>query len=285
MPRIETNGIHLYYEVQGTGTPLLFIHGLGSSTEDWEPQVREFSRSHRVLTCDLRGHGRSDKPPGPYSIPMFAADVAELLQALRCVPAHIVGLSLGGCVAMQLALDFPGLARALVIVNSAPEFVRRSFRTRVETWRRTAIVHWRGLRAMGERIGRRLLPDPGQEALRAAFVERFAQNDPAAYLHSLKALVGWTVTDQLASIRCPVLVVASEHDYSPVAAKEEYVRRFPSARLVAIPGAHHAVPVECPAAFHAVVAEFLSALDSPGALDYQVAPVSASPGRRKGTEL
>ena len=263
MTRIRTNHVTLHCETAGEGPPLVFIHGLGSSTEDWEPQVREFSGNHRVITFDLRGHGRSDKPPVPYSLPMFAADTAGLLEALRAGPAHVVGLSLGGCVAMQLALDVPGRVRSLVLVNTAPEFIRRSFLTWLEAWRRTVIVHWRGLRALGERISRRLLPDAGDAALREAFVARFAHNDPEAYLNSLKSLVGWSVTGRLASIRCPVLVVASEHDYSPVAAQEKYARQIPGAQFVAIPGAHHAVPVERPDAFNAALAGFLSALEEP----------------------
>lgn len=260
MPVPQVQPIDLHGEVTGQGPPLLFIHGLGSSARDWEPQVREFSKTFQVVTLDLRGHGRSDKPPGPYGIPLFVSDVAAFLQARRISGAHVVGLSLGGCVAFQLALDFPDLVRSLVLVNSAPEFIRRSFKTWLETWRRTAIVRWRGLRPMGERLGRRLLPRPEHARLRAVFVERFAKNDPRAYLNSLKALIGWSVTDRLGSIRCPVLVVASEHDYSPVAAKEKYVRQIPDSRLAVMPAAHHAVPVEQPEEFNAVLAGFLAAI-------------------------
>ena len=175
--------------------------------------------------------------------------------------------------AMQLALDDPGRVRSLVIVNSAPEFIRRSLFTLLEGMRRTVIVHWRGLRALGERISRRLLPDPAQEALRAAFVERFAQNDPSAYLNSLKALVGWSVTARLPAIRCPTLIVASEHDYTPVGMQEKYARRIPGARFVTIPGAHHAVPVERPNTFNAVLADFWTMLDAPPEM-----PPPAPPG-------
>ncbi len=273
MPRIQTSSITLHCETTGQGPPVLFIHGLGSCTEDWEPQVRAFSGAYQVITFDLRGHGRSDVPRGPYSIPLFAADTAGLLATLPAGPAHVVGLSLGGCVAMQLALDDPGRVRSLVIVNSAPEFIRRSLFTLLEGMRRTVIVHWRGLRALGERISRRLLPDPAQEALRAAFVERFAQNDPSAYLNSLKALVGWSVTARLPAIRCPTLIVASEHDYTPVGMQEKYARRIPGARFVTIPGAHHAVPVERPNTFNAVLADFWTMLDAPPEM-----PPPAPPG-------
>jgi len=82
MPSIQVNQIGLYYESSGQGEPLLFIHGLGSSSRDWEYQVPCFTERYRVVTPDLRGHGKSDKPPGPYSSLQFACDIAELIRSL-----------------------------------------------------------------------------------------------------------------------------------------------------------------------------------------------------------
>src|SRR5262245_51159666 len=91
MPTARANTIQLYYEMDGTGQPLVFIHGLGSSTRDWEAQVPEFSTSFQVITFDLRGHGQSDKPAGPYHMTMFSADLLALLQRLGIGAAHVVG--------------------------------------------------------------------------------------------------------------------------------------------------------------------------------------------------
>ncbi len=262
MSRLHVNGIDLHYAEQGQGPALLLIHGLGSCLEDWQPQIQAFSATHRVVAFDLRGHGASEQSRGPYSIPLFAADAAGLLAGLGIAAAHVVGVSLGGCIAFQLALDHPGCVASLVIVNSAPEFVRRSLGTRLEIIRRTLLVRWRGLRRLGERISERLLPGPAHAAQRAAFIARFARNSPEAYLASLKSLVGWSVTDRLDAIRCPVLVVGSEHDYTAVAAKEQYTRRIPGARFVVVPDARHALPVERPAVFNARLAEFLASLET-----------------------
>jgi len=120
MPMITVNQTHLYYEVTGAGQPVVLIHGLGSSTRDWDDHVPELAKTYEVITLDLRGHGRSDKPGGPYQIPMFAADLAALLQALKVASAHIVGLSLGGGFAFQFALDYPLMVRSLTLVNTAP---------------------------------------------------------------------------------------------------------------------------------------------------------------------
>ena len=149
MPQISLHSVNLYYEMSGQGQPLVFINGLGSSTRDWEFQVAEFSRTYQVITYDLRGHGRSDKPAGPYSIPQFAADSAGLLKALGVASAHIVGLSLGGGVAFQLALDYPQLVKTMTIVNSAPAMVGITPDAQKEVERRITLVRQMGMRAMG----------------------------------------------------------------------------------------------------------------------------------------
>jgi pimeloyl-ACP methyl ester carboxylesterase len=150
MPLLNLDDIDLYYEITGDGEPLLFIHGLGSSCRDWEQQVRFFARRYKVIVFDVRGHGKSGKPPGPYSMPLFAMDTAKMLQALGVGPAHIVGISMGGMIAFQLAVSYPELVRSLVIVNSSPEFTVRTLKQRVQVWQRFLIVRLLGMRKMGK---------------------------------------------------------------------------------------------------------------------------------------
>jgi len=257
MPQVHVNNIDLYYQVHGSGQPVVFIHGLGSSTRDWELQVAEFSKTFKVITFDLRGHGQSDKPPGPYSMRLFASDTAGLLQALGIESAYIVGLSLGGGVAFQLAIDAPALVKKLVIVNSAPELIVRTFKDRLMVWQRFAIVKLLGMRKMGEVLSKRLFPKAEHANLRATFVERWAENDTRAYQEAMRAMIGWSVTDKLGSLRCPTLIVTADQDYTPVAVKEEYTKLIPGARLVVIPDSHHATPVEQPQKFNEAVIEFL----------------------------
>ncbi len=260
MPRLQLKDISLYYEVAGEGDPVVFIHGLGSSTRDWEYQVPFFAQRFRVIVFDVRGHGRSDKPPGPYSVPMFAQDTAALIRALEAAPAHVVGISMGGMIAFQLAVDEPELVRSLVVVNSGPEVVARTLQERLQILQRFLIVRLLGMRKMGEVLSKRLFPNPDQAQLRKIFVERWAENDPRAYREAMRALVGWSVADRLSEIRCPTLVIASDQDYTPVSAKEAYVSRIPNARLVVIPNAHHAVTVERPEAFNQILLDFLTQL-------------------------
>ncbi|MFX5610710.1 alpha/beta hydrolase, partial [Acinetobacter baumannii] len=98
--------------------PVLLLHGLGSSARDWEYQLPALLGRYRLLVPDLRGHGRSGKPRGGYSMAGFAEDCAALLDRLGCGPVHLVGISMGGMIGFQLACDRPDLLRSLTIVNS-----------------------------------------------------------------------------------------------------------------------------------------------------------------------
>ncbi len=257
MPLISAKTINLYYEEHGDGQPLIFIHGLGSSTHDWEFQVPEFSKSYQVIAFDLRGHGQSDKPAGPYSIPMMAADLAGLLQSLRIPSAHLVGLSLGGAVALQFALDHLASVKTLTIINSGPSLGGTPEEARQEIERRVGIVKQLGMKAMGEALSPALFPNPEHAPLRENFNKRWAENDPQAYIEATRAILGWDVVDQLGRIKCPTLILAADRDYSPVAVKEAYVKLIPSSRLVVIAEAHHALPIEQPEKFNAALRDFL----------------------------
>ncbi|HEY5730663.1 MAG TPA: alpha/beta hydrolase, partial [Anaerolineales bacterium] len=228
MPKLHANNIDLYYETAGQGPPILFIHGLGSSARDWEKQIPIFSKQYQAVSLDLRGHGISQKPPGPYSMSLFANDIAGLIEALGIAPVHVVGISLGGMIAFQLGVDHPGLLKSLVIVNSGPEAVVRTIKDRWQVFMRFAVVRLLGMRKMGEVLGARLFPREEQAGLREVFVERWAENDKRAYLNTLRAIVGWSVADCIHNINLPTLVVAADGDYTPVSAKEAFVGEMPT---------------------------------------------------------
>ncbi|MHA2119834.1 MAG: alpha/beta fold hydrolase, partial [Promethearchaeota archaeon] len=160
MPKLKVKDIEMYYEITGEGDPLLLIHGLGSSTRDWEEQVPVFSTKYQVITIDLRGHGKTDKPKGPYSIKMFAEDIAELLNILEIKLVNVLGISLGGGVAFQIAVDFPDLVKSLIIVNSTPEVRVDSFKQKREFIKRTIIIKLVRMKKMGEVLAPRLSIKP-----------------------------------------------------------------------------------------------------------------------------
>jgi 3-oxoadipate enol-lactonase len=258
MPKVRINDIDLYYESTGQGPPVLLIHGLGSSTRDWEPQIAAFPAHYRVVAFDVRGHGQSDKPPGPYSVPLFTADTAELIRSLEIGPCHIIGISMGGMIAFQLAVDTPELVKSLVIVNSAPEMIVRTFQDRLNVLQRSLLVRVFGMRKIGGVLSSRLFPKPEQESIRQMFIERWSENDQRAYMESFRGLLGWSVSDLLHTIMCPTLVIASDEDYTPVSIKEKYVERLPHAELIVIEDARHAVTAERPEEFNKVVLDFLA---------------------------
>jgi pimeloyl-ACP methyl ester carboxylesterase len=257
MPYITINTCRFYYEERGQGDALVLIHGLGSSTRDWEVQVDAFAPTFRVITFDLRGHGRSDKPAGPYTIPLFAADIIGLFKGLNIEQAHLVGISLGGAIAFQCALDHPEMLKTLTIVNSAPLLGLNDQEARQEIDRRVGIVQQMGMQAMGQSLAPGLFPKPEHAALRGAFIERWAANDPAAYIAATRAMAGWNVLNQISTIHCPTLILTADQDYSPVSVKEAYTKLMPNARLVVLPDAHHAAPMETPVQFNAALRTFL----------------------------
>lgn len=257
MPTAHVNGIDLHYTVEGTGEPVLLIHGLGSSGADWELQLPVLSPNNRVLAIDLRGHGASDKPAGPYSIAMFAEDVGAFIEHLGIAPCHVVGLSLGGITALELAASRPDLVRSAVIVNAGPEFIPRTFKARAMVWQRRMLVRLAPLEKMGRVIADRTLPGDEHSDLRDRVVSVIAANDKAAYLASMKAIIGWSVSDRLGQISSPILVVASELDYTSVEAKQPIIDEAQNARMVVVEGARHLLPVERPDEFNDILVEFL----------------------------
>jgi 3-oxoadipate enol-lactonase len=258
---LHTRNIETYYATVGSGEPLLFIHGLGSTADGWTLQVPAFADTHRVITYDLRGHGRSSHPPGPYSIPQLAADAASLLDELATGPTHVVGLSLGGAVAFQLALDRPRLVHTLTVVNSAPGLELTSLGDRLRWYAavatRLVLSRVLSMRRLGEVVARRLFPEPEQGQLRAVFVKQFARNDRHAYDAAARALFAWNVLERIGEVGCPTLIVSADHDYTPVALKAAYVARMPNAVLEVIENSRHATPLDRPDRFNAVLRDFL----------------------------
>ena len=246
----------------GQGEPLLFIHGLGSSIRDWENQIPYFSERYRVVALDLRGHGKSDKPRGPYSSMLFAEDIAELVRSLGIGPAHVVGLSLGGFIACLLAVDHSEIVRTLVVVNSVPDLprdaLRDRFRIRSTLLLRQLIVRFLGMRALGHFLGKKLFPRTDQRELRQTFIERWAENDEQAYLSSLATVSEWSLEHRLGSVTCPTCLISGEHDFFPLALKEAYAKKLPDARLVVIPNSGHFTPMDEPERFNEAVMSFLS---------------------------
>jgi pimeloyl-ACP methyl ester carboxylesterase len=257
MPFFDHDGCSLHYEEYGQGAPVLLVHGLGSSCQDWEYQIPALSAHYRVIAVDVRGHGRSDKPRERYSIRGFSGDIEALLDYLQLGPVHYVGLSMGGMIGFQLAVDAPHLLTSLTIVNSAPEVKIKSAHDAWQYAKRWGLARLVSMETIGKGLGKNLFPKPGQSELRHKIARRWAQNDKRAYLASFDAIVGWGVTERLSRIRCPTLIVTADKDYTPVALKEAYIKLIPDARLQVIADSRHATPLDQPAEFNRILMAFI----------------------------
>ena len=262
MPHLTINGCRLYYTDQGQGEPVVLIHGLGSSSQDWEHQSAALLERYRVVSIDMRGHGLSDKPRGAYSIKGFADDVASLLEALSLQRPHIIGISMGGMIAFQLATDHPEVPASLTIINSSPEVRPKRLKEYLMVAQRLILAHALPLSVTARGLARVLFPKPEQQELRATFEQRWCENDRPAYLASLRAIIGWSVVDRLDRICCPVLVISGDNDYMPVERKREYVCRLGDARLEVIPDSCHATPVDQPEQCNRLILDFLRQSES-----------------------
>lgn len=257
MPDLLVNGCILHYETAGEGPPLLMLHGLGSSSRDWEYQVPELSRHYRLIMPDFRGFGRSDHPPGPYSITGFAEDMRLLLKALEVEQPHVLGYSMGGAVAFQMAVAHPEEIASLIIVNSVASFRVDTPAKYFELYLRLFVARVLGMERMARIVASRLFPKPEQAGLKHKMIARYADNEAHAYIAAIRGLVNWDVTDLLGRIDKPVLVISADQDYSSLEDKEGYVNRLRNVRFELIRDSRHGTPIEKPEEFNALVLDFL----------------------------
>lgn len=261
MPFLAIQNIQLYYEQVGDWQSereiVLLLHGLGSSSRDWENQLDALSHDYKILLVDLRGHGKSDKPNIPYDIPMFAEDVAAMLVALELHAVHVVGHSMGGMIAFQLTLDHPQRVKSLSIINSAPQVGVPALRNKFTFFMRSLSVKWFGMSKLSASLAKALFPKPEQESLRKVFIERWCENDPQAYRNSLKAFHQWNVMPRLPEINCPTLIISGDRDYTPVAYKQFYIRLIKQSYLVVIADSGHLTLIDQAAHCNQALIDFL----------------------------
>lgn len=239
------------------GLPIVFIHGLGASGKDWEYQWPAFAARHRLISPDLRGHGRSPSR-GPWGIAAQAQDMLALLDELDIDRCIVVSHSMGGAVAQSLALAAPQRIERLVVSNSLPSFRPDTFHRIREALMRVAVVAAVGVQPLAGVIAERLFPHEHQAELRDKMTSRYAMISRWAYLNSLRALASWSVFKRLPELRLPVLVVGAEHDYFPPDDTQRFVDALPDSRLLWVDGSRHATPVDSVERFNAAVTAFIA---------------------------
>lgn len=258
----HTQNSTLYYEVHGSGQPLVLISGLGGDATFWTSSLVTLTRHFQVIIFDNRGIGRSAMPDVPYTIEQMADDIADLLDELRIQTAHILGFSMGGCIAQAFAVRHPHRLQKLIISASYARMGRQS------QWFIDAVLSVYETGATGKQMYYLILP----WLFSSGYLKRpesdtmldFDENDPLQQpLHAFRrqylAQREFDYRAELAQITAPTLVLAGENDaLVPLADARELASGIPHSHFFAFPEAGHLFNWEQPRLFHTRVLEFLS---------------------------
>jgi 3-oxoadipate enol-lactonase len=238
---------------------VLLLHGLGADASSWTLQIPALmGAGYRPIAPDTPGFGRSPYLGGGWSIRRVAADMADLLKELQTGPAHVVGLSLGGTVAQQFALDTPHLTRKLVLVSTFAVLRPDSLSGWLYFMQRFILVNTLGLSAQAKVVAQRIFPDPGSEQYREMLVETISHADPRAYRKAMASLGLFNSLKRLREIKAPTLIVTGANDTTVTTARQQLlVDGIPGAQQVTILEAGHAVPVDQANRFNRELLAFL----------------------------
>jgi pimeloyl-ACP methyl ester carboxylesterase len=259
MPKIKTNNVETYYEIHGEGTPLVLIPGMGMCHKLWMAQIEPFSQRFKVITYDVRGHGESGSSNEKYSIKLFAGDLQALLAELHVTKAHVCGLSMGGLIAQQFAIDYPDMVDKLIIVGSfshlgLKEKILAAYLKAVHrvlfmfmSMEQYAKLHAKGLFSKEE-----------QQELRVFFVKENIDNiSKKEFLKAMAATSYFNCLDHLKEIKSPTLILTAERGKTERRQSEAIHRGIKNSRQELILDTFHASNLEKPEEFNKLVLDFL----------------------------
>lgn len=255
MPMLNRDGVNLYYEVHGDQGPVILLtHGYSATSQMWAGQVDLLSKDHRLVTWDMRGHGRSDSPDDPalYSETATVGDMAALLDAVGATSAIVGGLSLGGYMSLAFNRIHPNRVDALLIIDTGPGYKNDAAR---EGWNQTSLrtaerYETEGLAVRsGGSAERRTAQHVSAKGLALAARGMLTQRDAA-------------VIASLPDIKAPSIVIVGSEDAPFLAASDYMAAKIPGAKKAVIEGAGHAANIDRPEAFNAALTGFLKGLQA-----------------------
>jgi 3-oxoadipate enol-lactonase len=261
MPFAHRPDARIWWDQSGTGDPILLIMGHAYGADMWHRTVPGLAAPYRVIRFDNRGVGRSSDPPGPYPVQLMAEDALAVLDAAGAASAHVYGVSLGGAIALQLALEHPGRVRSLILgctAASAEGVSRSALLTRVRSLVPAPALN---------RMARKLLYGPGTPAGRRAEDQQIVRGTRCSGRGRRGQLAGaasFDVTGRLAEIRVPTLVLHGARDrIVPAASAQRLADGVADARLVIFPDAGHVYITDTPDAANQEVLRFLADISGP----------------------
>lgn len=259
MPFAVNDGVRIYWEAAGSGPPLLLIMGLGYSHEMWHRTTPLVSQHFKTILFDNRGVGKSDIPPGPYPIATMAADAAAVLDAAGVAGADVYGVSMGGMIAQEFALRYPGRVRKLILGCTAaggPKAVRADPEVNQVLLMRGNMTLEEGTEAMVPYIY-----DAGTPRTRIdedLAIRRRTYPTAEAYTAQLQGILAWESYSRLGQIQAPTLVIHGETDrLVPPGNGRLIAEAITGSKLVLIPHASHIYMTDQPEASHKSVMDFL----------------------------
>ncbi|MFT4627638.1 MAG: pimeloyl-ACP methyl ester carboxylesterase [Myxococcota bacterium] len=276
LQHIEVDGLDLaYIDSGGDGPPVVLLHGLSSTLGFWEHQVPHLARDHRLLALDLPGFGSSDRPDAPYTPPWYADVVAQWMEAVGVPSAVIVGHSMGGQIAITLALEHPDRVDALAL--AAPAGIE-SFQPGAARWMKTYWTEDRALHSSEAEIRANFTTaafnrtDDGVERLIRERVQLGKhpafRGTSVAVSRCIAGMLDHPTTERLPELDLPTLIVFGTDDRmipnsiftggTPRSIGEQARAAIPGARLVLLQGAGHTVQHDDPAGFNAALDPFLA---------------------------
>jgi 3-oxoadipate enol-lactonase len=245
MPFFRDDGLSIHYLERGRGVPLLLIHGLGSSGADWAFQVAALERENRfrIIIPDLPGSGHSAPPSVEYTIGGFANALWKLLDHLNIATPNIVGFSLGGAVALEMATLRPESVTRLGLINSLATYQPRDIRKWLEKYVAATMVRLVGMPRAARLMAGRLFPEPWQSAMREHAAYAMGSVPANSYLGTGLALARWAILDRLDRLKCRTLLIAAENDFTSLAEKRDLAAKL-NAELVVVRGSRHGTPFD-----------------------------------------
>jgi pimeloyl-ACP methyl ester carboxylesterase len=246
MPVIQTDGETIYYEDVGEGPPILFIHSLGTNSYLYRAQIEVLKNKYRCIAPDCRGHGNSSYN-GLFTVEDAANDHKALLDTLNISSCHIIGLSMGGPILLNLISRWPEIAQSVVIADSFAR-IRPGGEDRIYATQEA--VAYLSMQEFGSQYaGDRLMPTTPIEKLDELALE-IAKCPSKAYVDTVRAIFTYDASSDLDNVKVSALILVGDNDDATPIAESEFIKAgIPGSKLVTIPNAGHLSTIDSPEAF------------------------------------